>query len=248
MYAFSALNRNNESFYQFHRSTITQFQLMQTPQGPFRAVLFDLDGTLLDSEPLHEKAWLDTLEKQGLQYDHHWFEQWIGKSDILLAASVAQEHQVDSEQLRLQKQGLFHELISQSDCSFPGVRDQLQAWKSRVPMAIATNSGREDVIAAFTTSKLGDLVDAVVTATDVEHLKPAPDMYLLAAKKIHMAPEVCVAVEDSPAGSEAARRAGTYVIGIAPQSNGPDHLPNAHEYVLDIREAFQRISALLNRQ
>lgn len=212
-----------------------------------QAVVFDLDGTLVDSEPVHADAWLSVLAEHGLEFDHHWFGQWVGLSDKHLAESVMREYQLNIplETLRQQKQELYHQLALSTLRPFRGVKEGLMYFaENQTPVALATNSSRADVDQVFLATGLAEYLRAIVTADDVARLKPAPDVYLLAAERLSIAPQACVAVEDSPAGVAAARRAGMYVLGVA-TSQGPDRLEEANEIFDHTEEAITRIKGLL---
>ncbi|MGB3548285.1 MAG: HAD family phosphatase [Saprospiraceae bacterium] len=208
----------------------------------YLALLSDLDGTLVDTEPQHADAWLAVLADLGLNYDHQWFEQWIGTSDRFLAASVIEEHDLDFSvrDLQTRKQVLYHQAAARSATVFPGVEPIFRAIAGRVPTAIATNSGRGDADAVFRATQLDLIAHATITADDVEHLKPAPDIYLAAAAALGVDPAACVAIEDSEAGSLAARAAGAYVLGL---SLAPRHA--CREFFTDNVSAFKRAAELL---
>lgn len=181
-----------------------------------KAIIFDLDGTLVNTEPLHCEAWLSVLEKRGYHYDQDWFRQWIGKADRFLAQGVIDEHDLDivPRVLQKEKESLFHQLTEKETQTFPGLTELLNQLKGQLPMAIATNSSRRDAEKIFIPTQLNQWMDAVVTADDVEQLKPDPSMYLLAAQKIGATPESCLVIEDSASGAQAAKTAGMYVIGV----------------------------------
>lgn len=183
----------------------------------YLALLCDLDGTLADTEPQHCSAWLDLLrEDYQLNYDKHWFDQWIGTSDRVVAdwlieahaLTVTQQEMIDGKQVR------FHDLVRTAGSAFPGVVEELAKIQQYFPLAVATNSGRSDTDVVIPALGLDRFTDVVVTATDVENLKPAPDIYLLAAKRLNVHAGACIAIEDSKPGGEAAKAAGCYLIGL----------------------------------
>lgn len=187
----------------------------------YKGLLCDLDGTLADSEPQHCSAWLAVLAQDyQLNYDEHWFEQYVGTSDYVLAADVIRDNQlpIESADLIGKKQSKFHAVMRQDGAVFPGVPAELRRIVSAgIPLAIATNSGRSDTDVVVPALGLDEFTNVVITATDVEHMKPAPDIYQLAAKRLGLAPEVCIAIEDSVPGGEAAKAAGCYLIGLNAQ-------------------------------
>lgn len=187
----------------------------------YKGLLCDLDGTLADSEPQHCSAWLAVLAQDyQLNYDEHWFEQYVGTSDYVLAADVIRDNQlpIESADLIGKKQSKFHAVMRQDGVVFPGVPAELRRIVSAgIPLAIATNSGRSDTDVVVPALGLDEFTNVVITATDVEHMKPAPDIYQLAAKRLGLAPEVCIAIEDSVPGGEAAKAAGCYLIGLNAQ-------------------------------
>lgn len=213
--------------------------------SPIAAVIFDMDGTLVNTENVHCDAWLEVLARRGYQYDEHWFEQWIGTADRFLAQAVIDEHQLDLDRRILQKEKevLFYELVVQHNHAFPGVAAALATLQHRLPIAIATNSSREDAEHVFRASPIEQYLQTVVTASDVEQLKPAPDMYLLAAQRLGVAPEQCLVLEDSPAGAKAGAAAGMYVIGLT-SSQPKDKMDAAQEWHDDPQAGMERILAL----
>jgi HAD superfamily hydrolase (TIGR01509 family) len=216
---------------------------MKPPQ--IKAVIFDLDGTLVNTEPLHSKAWISVLGKRGFTYDKLWFHQWIGKADRFLAQGVIEEHQLDiaPRVLQQEKETLFHQLAERDTQTFPGLTDLLTTFKGQVPMAIATNSSRKDAEKIFIPTKLNNWIETVVTADDVKHLKPDPAMYLLAAKKIKVTPQHCLVIEDSPAGAQGAVTAGMYVLGLT-SSLPADRMHMCHELLDQPTTAYLRAREL----
>ena len=211
---------------------------------PYSALLCDLDGTLADSEPLHCTAWLDTLrEHYGLHYDEHWFEQWVGTSDVALAEGVIAEHGLaaTTDELSAAKRTAFHAAVRAAARSFPGVPEQLARLAAAgVPLAIATNSGRADADLMIATLGLDRYTNVSVTASDVARRKPHPDIYELAAHRLGVDPRHCIALEDSRPGGEAAKAAGCYLIGLTPAVSMADELVEGNA------EGIRRAGALLD--
>lgn len=213
-----------------------------TLKNQMKGLLCDLDGTLADSEPLHCNAWLELLrEEYGLDYDEHWFEQWIGTSDVTVAEHLVVTHRLDLswQELSAAKRARFHAAVPTQGRSFPGVPAQLERIGERFPLAIATNSGREDADLMIRSLGLDRYTAISVTASDVEHRKPAPDIYLLAAKQLGLVAEHCIAIEDSGPGGNSARAAGCYLIGLN------EKVKQADEYIADNALALERAFELL---
>lgn len=210
-----------------------------------KGIIFDLDGTLADTEPLHMRAWLDVLADQGLDFDEHWFEQWIGFSDRHLADSVVQEYQlpVAASELQQIKSRTFQEVAARSARPYPRVEDGLERLKARFKLGLATNSSREDATAVFTSTKLNQHFQAVVTSSDVQRMKPAPDCYLLAASRIGLNPAEGVAVEDSVAGVRSAKSAGLYTLAVT-NSHDAGALGDADRIFSDTLEAMDWVFGL----
>ena len=194
-------------------------------------IIFDLDGTLANSEPLHMKAWLGVLAENGLYFDEHWFEQWIGLSDGVLATSVVKEYDTTASVavLQEQKRNTYHRLARESSELFPGVEEALQFLYPLLPLAIATSSSNADAEAVFSCTGIDRYFQAVVTSDMVDHLKPAPDCYRLAATSIGLQTSRGLAVEDSPAGVRAANTAGLFTIAVG-NSHAAGKLAEANQY------------------
>ncbi|MCP9237316.1 HAD family phosphatase [Lewinella sp. JB7] len=210
-----------------------------------RGLLCDLDGTLADSEPLHCTAWLTTLaEDYGITYDEQWFEQWIGTSDRVLARYVVEKDElsVSEEDLIARKQNRYHEAVAREGKTFAGVDEALSRIVDQgFPVAIATNSGRKDADVMIGAAQLDRFTPVSVTASDVREMKPAPDIYLLAARKLGLDARECIAIEDSGPGGVAARAAGCYLIALT------DKVTEADERLPDSASAIRRALELLRQ-
>ncbi len=209
-------------------------------------IIFDLDGTLVNSEPLHMEAWLEVLARQGLHFDHQWFDQWIGKSDRFLAESVVKNHNlaVEYKTLQIEKAQSYHQLASERAQFFPKVEEYILQLSKYLKLGIATNSSRKDADAVFSRLPLPDYVSTVVTADDVPNLKPAPDMYLLAAERINLNIENGIAIEDSPAGLQAAKSAGLFTLAVS-NSQSAEKLKEADMVFPTSGEAIEWVMANL---
>ncbi len=181
-----------------------------------RAVLFDLDGVLGDSEPCHVRAWQEVLPRYGVRPDDGWYRDGIGVSDEDLVASARGRYRPGlpvAEVLR-EKQAAYLQVLEGCLKPYPGVRAAILA-AGPLPRGVATSSSRAEAGLMLRILGLADLFPVVVTASDVARPKPAPDLYLLAASRLGLPAGDCAAIEDSPAGIESARAAGCLVLGVA---------------------------------
>jgi len=208
-------------------------------------IVFDLDGTLADTEPLHIDTWLVILNNLGLTFDESWMHQWIGFSDRLVAEHVCSHYLKNQsvEGLQQLKQQTYRTRATNEVKLFDQVEDFLKEITQYVPIALATNSSQDDVSAVFQATNLQQHLKVIITANDVSNLKPHPEPYQKAAFQLGLQPSICFALEDSPAGINSAKTAGLLAIGVE-NSHSSEKLkeadlifsdtPRALAYMLDV--------------
>ena len=210
---------------------------------PYSAVIFDMDGVIVNSEPLHERAFLDTFAQIGHADSHgiH-FPDYYGRSDqaVWLDFIAAHRPQQPLAELSRMKQERFLTLLRAEQPIFPAIPGLVSALASKCPIALASGSNHTVISAVLDLAGLRPHFRAVVSADDVPRGKPGPDIFLRAAELLGIAPAECVVIEDSVAGVAAGRAAGMKVIGIT-NSVSADRLRQAHAAVAD----YPAIQALL---
>lgn len=188
---------------------------LEIPPGDFRAYLFDCDGTVVDSMPLHYIAWKTALAECGCDYPEDLFYQWGGKPirQIITDLNVLQGLNMPVEEVALRKEGLYYELLPKLT-AVPEVLEEIKAQHGRIPFAIVSGSTRESVVKSLEVTHLLDKFEVLVCAGEYERSKPAPDPFLMAAKKLNVAPEHCLVFEDTDLGIDAATAAGMQSVRI----------------------------------
>lgn len=188
-------------------------------------VIFDCDGTLVDSETLNNQATLDVLAECGVQgytLDHA-FHHWMGTTYSSIALRVQMETgKTLPENFVLRCIARVAELQSQELRAVNGAADLIEILNAKsIPSCVASNGERTNVINSIRLTGLASFYDEdrIFTKIQVERPKPAPDIFLFAAEKMGMAPERCVVVEDSDAGVTGAVAAGMTVIGFTGTSH-----------------------------
>jgi len=184
------------------------------------AVLWDLDGTLLDSRELHWLAWRESLTGEGFLLSREQFDASFGqRNDATLAAWLGPTaDRADFARIAGEKEERYRRLVRKRGVELlPGV----EMWLARLAaagwrQALATSAPRLNVDAILEVLGMASVFAAVVTAEDVMQGKPDPEVFLVAARRLDAPVYRCVVVEDSPAGIEAARRAGMRCIGVGP--------------------------------
>ena len=187
--------------------------------GRFRAVVFDMDGLLLDTELLWDRAEGELFRRHG---DEWTFEDKLAVMGTSWEASaryyaerlgqpIERGRELVDEMYGLMKLELEREVHAR-----PGAVELLERLREMdgVRVALASNSSREMVDIALRVTGLTDAFEAIVTSDDVEHAKPAPDIYLLACERLGVAPSEAVALEDTAPGIAAAKAAGLYTIAV----------------------------------
>lgn len=186
--------------------------------GPRTAVIFDLDGTLVDSEPNYYEAGRRVLEGHGVTgfgwRDH---ERFIGIGTRETLATLRAEYGIEApvEQLLAEKNQAYLELAADGTEVFPQMRKFVELLHAAGhPVIVASGSARAAIDAVLTGTGLAALLPHYVSAEEVAHGKPEPDVFLEAARRLGAEPARCVVVEDAPPGAEAASRAGMRCIAV----------------------------------
>jgi HAD superfamily hydrolase (TIGR01509 family) len=183
----------------------------------YKAVIFDMDGVIVDSEPRHERAVLEVIREIGYGGDHGLrVSDYIGRSDREVWRDfIARNNPRQTlEQLLAMKRQRTVEILRREQPVFPGVIALLEQLAARCPLALASGSEQAVVEAVLEFEDMGRFFSAVVTGSEIERGKPAPDIFLKAAARLGVAPQDCWAIEDSKPGIAAARAAGMRVIAI----------------------------------
>jgi len=180
------------------------------PPGPFRAYLFDMDGTIADSMPLHYIAWKQALAEYGCPlFPEPLFYSWGGMPVREIVATLNQRHNLSMpiEEVAHRKEGLYYELLPKLT-PVPEVLEQIEEAHQRIPFAVVSGSTRESVTKSLEILGLLHKFDVLVCAGDYKNAKPAPEPFLLAAQKLNVPPESCLVFEDTEMGIQAATAAG----------------------------------------
>jgi len=187
-----------------------------------RAVLWDMDGTLVDSEEFHWLSWRDTMAAEGIPITHDQFVVTFGqRNDSILPRWLGADAMADRiQRVGDAKEELYRRLVRESGLApLPGAAEwvrrlQRENWRQ----AVASSAPRANLDVVLEVIGLRGCFQAVVSAEDVTAGKPDPQVFLTAAARLGASPSHCVVVEDAAAGVEAARRAGMRSIGVSRKS------------------------------
>lgn len=189
-----------------------------------KAIIFDHDGTLVDSEGVHCACWNQVLQphQKTLSYDDY-CTQYNGLPTQETAKRIQQEFSLPisaGELYSLKIAALNHHLSQKPFPLLPGVLETLNVLQQKkVPLAIASGANRKEVTHSIEAHHLKHYFTAVSTKNDVEHSKPAPDVYLHTATQLSIKPQYCLAIEDSDTGEQSAIAAGMPCLRLTPSPN-----------------------------
>jgi len=182
-----------------------------------KAVIFDMDGVIVDSEPRHERAFSDVLKEIGVGEGHGMrFRDYIGRADREIWTDFLARHKPKQtmEELLAMKRKRVIEILRREQPVFKGLPELVEKLAGRYRLAVASGSERQVVEEVVSLSGLRCFFGAVVSSADVARGKPAPDIFLLAAGLLAISPADCWVIEDSRPGVAAGLAAGMRVIAI----------------------------------
>jgi len=191
-----------------------------------QAIVFDFDGVIADSEPLHLKAYQQALAEDGLLLDRdEYFARYLGYDDVGMLQALARDRGLawtdrHITALVARKGTKLQALLEGDEVLFPGAAAFVRAAAAEVPIAIASGAMRHEIVQIVHAAGLGDLFTTIVASGDTPESKPSPAPYLLAFEQLQQASgrpldrRRCVAIEDSVWGLESARGAGLRCVGV----------------------------------
>jgi HAD superfamily hydrolase (TIGR01509 family) len=190
---------------------------LKLPVGTFAAYLFDCDGTIVDSMPLHYIAWKKALGEWNCELEERLFYAWGGMPIVEIVSTLNKDRGLSMpvEQVASRKESLYFELLPQLKV-IPEVLQHIEAKHGQIPFAVVSGSALDSVTASLTQLHLLDHFDALVCAGDYKRSKPDPEAFLLAAARLKVAPESCLVFEDTEMGIQAATSAGMASVKVPP--------------------------------
>lgn len=210
------------------------------------AVVFDLDGLLVDSEPLQEWAWDQYVQRFGFRLTPNVLHRMLGRRavDAVEIAIEMLDLPVTSAEALRDRDDIFLAAVPGAIHPMPGALELLQELQRRhVPRALATSGHRRYVDLALASAGLTGLFDIEVTGEMVTHGKPHPATYLQAARMLAVAPEHCLALEDAPNGIASAKAAGMLCFAVTADPHSPHDISHADAILRTLSEVLQTLES-----
>jgi beta-phosphoglucomutase family hydrolase len=182
-----------------------------------KGLIFDCDGTVVDTMPVHYMAWCKALEEVGIHMPEKTFYAFAGMTSVAMIQQLSREQGVtcDAEAVAHEKERLYVASVAQCE-PIHSVVEIARRERGRRKLAVASGGWKRVVKESLTVIGVEEWFDAIVGGDDVQHGKPAPDVFLLAAQRIGLRPDECVVYEDGELGFVAAKAAGMAVIDVRP--------------------------------
>jgi HAD superfamily hydrolase (TIGR01509 family) len=189
---------------------------LKLPEGAFKAYLFDCDGTIVDSMPLHYTAWKTALATWNCVFEEDLFYAWGGLpvAEIIARLGAQQGLAIPLAEATVLKEELYYGALPELK-AVPEVLEHIVASYGTIPFAVVSGSTRESVTASLEALHLMDRFETLVCAGEYKRGKPDPEPFLIAAERLGVAPEDCLVFEDADLGIQAATAAGMASVKIA---------------------------------
>ncbi|MBI2827876.1 MAG: HAD family phosphatase [Acidobacteria bacterium] len=212
-----------------------------------QAIVFDFDGVIADSEPLHLRAFQQALGEEGIELSSaDYYSRYLGYDDVGLMQVLAADRGIAMNDRRItalvaRKGNRLQEMRRDGHVLFPGAAEFIRSAAAEVPLAIASGALKHEIVEIIGAGGIGELFTAIVAAGDTPQCKPSPAPYLLAFERLRrgtgrdLDPRRCVAIEDSRWGLESAQAAGLRCVGVT-HSYSAVELPGAELVVGSLGE------------
>ena len=212
----------------------------------FKAIIFDMDGVLIDSEPLHKEVEQQILCELGVKLPHEEHIKFAGVGKemwSIIKKQYGYNKDVSENDIHATKRQLYLERLTSNPIRpIDGVRDIIHFAQNRnLKIAIASSSSRDNIEIVARAIEISDKVEIIVSGDEVPKTKPSPDIFLETSRLLNLAPEQCIVIEDSANGVKAAKDAGMFCIGFANPNSGDQDLSLADEIVYKLTDCIKSI-------
>ncbi|XID94672.1 HAD family hydrolase [Paenibacillaceae bacterium WGS1546] len=208
------------------------------------AVIFDMDGLIIDSEPIHFEVDIETVNRFGARITHEELERFVGMTNPEMWKLIKDEYKLGhsvEEIIDVQLAAKIRLLEQRAMEPIDGIRELLDGLKAnKVPIGLASSSPRSFIMAVLNKFGIAAYFDCVVSGEEVARGKPAPDVFLEAASMLGVPPESCIVVEDSRNGVAAAKAAGMKCYGFVNPNSGNQDL-SAADWIVDSIRAIKPV-------
>lgn len=212
-------------------------------------VIFDVDGVLIDSYQPHFESWRQVAEQHGVDYTEDLFAKGFGRTSREIIARDWNMPHLSPEKIATiddAKEAAYRAIVATNFPCMPGATDLVKSLHGNgFRIAVGSSGPRENVMLAIEKLEIGDYLTGIVTGQDVSRGKPDPQVFLIAADRLGLAPECCAVVEDAPAGVEAAHAAGMVCVGFPSTGRVPADVAQADLRISDLTdlspEAFREL-------
>ena len=203
-----------------------------------KAIIFDMDGVLINTEPLHYKCWKEVLKEDGIDLEYDVYKECIGATrEVLLEIlknHYGKVYEDPDEVMNRMKQKKLQFIEKNGFPMLPGLKESIETlYRAGYHLAVASSSPRDAIEMTLDAIGIHSCFDSITSGTEVEHSKPAPDIFLCAMKKLHLTSADCLVVEDSTNGGKAAAAAGMKCVWYHNPDSGDQTIPQAE---LEIHE------------
>jgi beta-phosphoglucomutase len=203
-----------------------------------KAVIWDMDGVIVNTTLYHLKAWQITLQKRGVNFSEYNFKKTFGqRNDTIIKSTLGEgiaPHEIES--ISREKELNFRGMIGYRIQSLPGVIELITSLNnSGFPMALASSAPIENIELVISSLGINDYFQSIICDNDVAEGKPSPQVFLLAAERLRVEPGDCVVIEDAVTGVTAAKRAGMFCLAVA--STHPRHSLSEADLIVETLEA-----------
>ena len=204
-----------------------------------KAIIFDMDGVMVDSEPYHCKAWIQTYAEHGIVIEEaYYFKKCQGKHGLVSAQIVIDEHkkQGEPETLVFRKEQIASNIIQGNIQGMKNIVNAVKKLSEKYVLGLASSSGFSTVNAVLQTLGIKDYFKVIHAGESVKKGKPHPDVYLKTAKMLGIEPKDCIVIEDSASGVISGKTAGMKVIGFLNGRNNEASLSYADKIITSFDE------------
>ena len=207
----------------------------------FRAVAFDMDGLMFNTEDLYEEVGDTLLKRRGKRICRELLNRMMGRPSPIALRAMIDFHELDAtiDELQEETAEIYPSILEAGLQPMPGLLDLLEALEGRdLPKGVCTSSRREFADKTLNVAGVHERFEFVLTADDVEHGKPAPDIYLAAAQHWGIHPNEMLVLEDSPVGCQAAVAAGAFAVAVPGPHASHDQFPSVKHIASSLADPF----------